>query len=365
MTHKHRNRNIKKGAGSKKQNKRKEKRRRKTLRRSVRLKNMRLRKLREEIAKNAPSEPIYIVETPLSEHDTVKSTDDLYVIDYVNDIVKWYGECEDSLEQRALIKRGYISSSFQADLNESMRSILLNWLLNVHRRFKLSDRALFLGVYILDAYLSLVRIKRDELQLIGCAAMWIASKYHEIYAPEANDFAYISAYSFNIDALLKAEIKLLVALKFKFADIITPLHFVERYLQIAAYPIHKKYEARGTIKAMNDAEEYIGLLRHLSCYFIELSLFDCKIISREKPSLIAAASVCFAMLGISLYQQWPEFLRKATSYSYKDLQPILKRLNGLRILSNTQLTSVRKKHPTIQKWLDRLNISSTINNNNS
>lgn len=30
------------------------------------------------------------------------------------------------------------------------------------------------------------------LQLVGCTAMLIASKYEEIYAPEVRDFVYIS-----------------------------------------------------------------------------------------------------------------------------------------------------------------------------
>eukprot|EP01084_Bolivina_argentea_P002092 3851_1 len=147
------------------------------LRRSVRLKNKRLK---QEKMKKKKMPPVYIVDRAPLDCDRDNMSNDLFVTQYVSEILGWYHQCESSSFQRSLVSN-YVSSSFQCDLNESMRSILLNWLLNVHRRFKLSDTTLFLGIYILDAYLSKVRIRRDELQLIGCAAMWIASKYHEIY----------------------------------------------------------------------------------------------------------------------------------------------------------------------------------------
>jgi len=313
---------------------------------------------------NVQREPVYILDDKHLECDASKKDDDLFVVEYILDIMEWYRECENAEYQRTLIKKDYISSSFQPDLNESMRYILLNWLYNVHRRFKLLDRTLFLGIYIFDAFLSIVPdINRNDLQLIGCAAIWIASKYHEIYAPEANDFAYISDHSFSVDQLFQKEIQILTILRFKFADIMTPFHFMERFLQFAIYPIRKKYEERNTEKAMADAEKYADLLTNLTSYFIELSLFDCKLIACFKPSMIAAASLCFAVLSISLYPRWPDFLRKQTKYKYEELKPVIKRLNQLREISNAKYKSVRKKHPSIKKWLDRLNINAAINNN--
>jgi len=249
------------------------------------------------------------------------------------------------------------------DLNESMRCILLNWLYNVHRRFKLLDKTLFLGVYIFDAYLSKVAINRNELQLYGCTCLWIASKYHEIYAPEANDFAYISDHSFELDEIFAAELSVLCELKFRFADIVTPLQFAERFLHIAVYPICKKYRDRGTQKALEDGERYVDLVSNLTSYFCELALFDCHLVSTEPASKIAAASLAFAILSISLYPQWPDFLKRNTKYDYAALRPLLLRIEALRKMTNKgQLSSVRKKHPTIKKWLDRLNVDAVIHN---
>merc|ERR1711971_741370 len=106
----------------------------------------------------------------------------------------------------------------------------------------------------MGAYLSTERVQRAELQLIGCCCIWIASKYHEIYAPEANDFAYIADHSFEVAQLFKYEIQIITKLKFRFADIITPLHFAERFMQIALFPLQKKYKDRGTAKALRDGQ---------------------------------------------------------------------------------------------------------------
>jgi cyclin B len=80
----------------------------------------------------------------------------------------------------------------QADINERMRSILVDWLVDVHLKFKLRVETLFLTVHIIDRYLVKEQTTRNKLQLVGCTAMLVAAKYEEIYAPEVRDFVYIS-----------------------------------------------------------------------------------------------------------------------------------------------------------------------------
>ena len=65
-----------------------------------------------------------------------------------------------------------------------MRAILIDWLVEVHLKFKLVPETLYLTVNLIDRYLEKVEVMREKLQLIGVTAMLIASKYEEIYAPE-------------------------------------------------------------------------------------------------------------------------------------------------------------------------------------
>jgi len=65
-----------------------------------------------------------------------------------------------------------------------MRAILVDWIIEVHLKFKLLPETLFLTVGLIDRYLEKVKIKRGNLQLVGVTCMLVASKYEEIYAPE-------------------------------------------------------------------------------------------------------------------------------------------------------------------------------------
>ena len=72
----------------------------------------------------------------------------------------------------------------QPDINAKMRSILVDWLIEVHRKFDLMPETLYLTMNIVDRFLSVKVVPRKELQLVGISAMLIACKYEEIWAPE-------------------------------------------------------------------------------------------------------------------------------------------------------------------------------------
>ena len=93
----------------------------------------------------------------------------------------------------------------QTDINQRMRAILIDWLVEVHLKFKLMPETLYLSVNILDRFLEKKIVTRQKLQLVGCTAMLLASKYEEIYAPEIRDFVYISDRAFTRDELLRME----------------------------------------------------------------------------------------------------------------------------------------------------------------
>jgi G2/mitotic-specific cyclin-B, other len=72
----------------------------------------------------------------------------------------------------------------QPDINVKMRGILVDWLIEVHRKFELMPETLYLTINIVDRFLSENAASRRELQLVGISSMLIASKYEEIWAPE-------------------------------------------------------------------------------------------------------------------------------------------------------------------------------------
>jgi G2/mitotic-specific cyclin-B, other len=72
----------------------------------------------------------------------------------------------------------------QPEMNTKMRAILMDWIIEIHYKFELMPETLYLCMYIVDRYMSLQPVPRAELQLVGVAAILIASKYEEIWAPE-------------------------------------------------------------------------------------------------------------------------------------------------------------------------------------
>lgn len=68
-----------------------------------------------------------------------------------------------------------------------MRTILLDWIVDIHLKFKMFPQTFFIVTAIIDKYLSLKHVKKEELQLVGSAALLIAAKYEETYqVPESN-----------------------------------------------------------------------------------------------------------------------------------------------------------------------------------
>jgi hypothetical protein len=57
----------------------------------------------------------------------------------------------------------------QTDINEKFRGILIDWLVEVHLKFKELQETLYLTVSIVDRFLEKKVIARTNLQLVGIA----------------------------------------------------------------------------------------------------------------------------------------------------------------------------------------------------
>ena len=60
----------------------------------------------------------------------------------------------------------------QSDLNEKMRSILVDWLVEVDLKFKLRPETLFMTVNLIDRFLSREFVDRSKIQLVGISAIF-------------------------------------------------------------------------------------------------------------------------------------------------------------------------------------------------
>ncbi|MCQ2820346.1 MAG: hypothetical protein MJ252_24020 [archaeon] len=102
----------------------------------------------------------------------------------------------------------------QEELNDRMRAILIDWIVEIFAKFRLLPETIFLTVNLIDRYLSKKKTKRGNLQLVGIAAVFIATKYEEIYPPSPEKLVYITDNAYQLKQLLQMEIEMLKTLDF-------------------------------------------------------------------------------------------------------------------------------------------------------
>ena len=222
---------------------------------------------------------------------------------------------------------GYMKN--QTDINEKMRAMLIDWIIDVHFKFKLKADTLFLTVWLIDKYLSLKKVKRSKLQLIGVTCMLIACKYEEIYSPEVFDFVYITENSYEKKDIINLELEILVLLEFN----------------VTVPTSNSFYEIISSSLSFSTQEFYLGK------YLLEMFLLDYRSL-KYKPSEIAN-TVCFIIFShrrnndvVYLNEKANEFIYNYTNneMSYKDCSRDISFL--LEYLESTQLLSVKKKYLT-------------------
>lgn len=88
-----------------------------------------------------------------------------------------------------------------------MRKILVDWLVDVHRKFKLRHETLFMAVNLLDRYMDTATepLQKNRFQLFGVTCLFIAAKFEEIYPPSLSDFVYVCADTYTSDMVLEME----------------------------------------------------------------------------------------------------------------------------------------------------------------
>ncbi|XP_042451169.1 G2/mitotic-specific cyclin S13-7-like [Zingiber officinale] len=225
----------------------------------------------------------------VDEIDVADAGDQLAVVDYVEDIYKFYKSNE-----HASRPHDYMNS--QVEINAKMRAILADWLIEVNHRFQLTPETLYLTFNIVDRYLSTETALRKEFQLIGVSAMLISSKYEEIWAPEVNDFICIADRAYTREQILGMEKRILNKLEWNLT-VPTLYVFLVRFIKAASC----------------DKE-----MEHMVYFFAELALMNYSMIM-FCPSMVAASAVYAAQCTLNKKPLWNERLKRHTGFSENQL----------------------------------------------
>ncbi|XP_031107809.1 G2/mitotic-specific cyclin-2-like [Ipomoea triloba] len=259
-----------------------------------------------------------IFEETIVDIDSGDEKNPLAVVDYVGDIYAYYKK----VEHCSCVSPDYMAQQF--DINERMRAILIDWLIEVHHKFELREETLFLTVNLIDRFLEKQSVVRKKLQLVGLVAMLLACKYEEVSVPVVDDLVFISDKAYTRKEVLEMESLMLNTLQFNMS-IPTPYVFMKRFLKAAQSD--KKLEL-------------------MSFFLIELCLVEYEML-KFPPSFLAAAAIYSAQCTLYGVSQWSKTCEWHTGYTEHQLLESSRKMVGFHQKAATgKLTGVHRKYNT-------------------
>lgn len=251
---------------------------------------------------------------PADNIDERDAEDPLCATEYVQDMYHHFRGKEAITSVRPL----YMEN--QTHINERMRSILVDWLVEVHLKFKLVPETLYLTINLIDRYLERQEVSRPRLQLIGVTSLLIASKYEEIYPPELRDLVYICDRAYTRTEIITMEEKILKTLEYNIT--IPSAHaFLVRFLKAA------------------HADKRIV---QLSCFILDGTLQSYNLL-HYLPSQLAAAAVFIARRTVGR-NSWSPTLLKYATYREEEIAPIARAVMAEKSSAAPELRAVNKKY---------------------
>eukprot|EP00824_Muranothrix_gubernata_P001939 TRINITY_DN1226_c1_g1_i1.p1 TRINITY_DN1226_c1_g1~~TRINITY_DN1226_c1_g1_i1.p1 ORF type:complete len:316 (-),score=56.51 TRINITY_DN1226_c1_g1_i1:463-1410(-) len=215
--------------------------------------------------------------------------------------------------------------NIQEHINEKMRGILVDWLVQVHYKFNLLSETLFLATNFMDRFLEKIPVSRSKLQLVGMVALLVACKYEEIYLPEVNDFVYICDHAYTKDEILQMEGVMLNTLQFSLT-VATPAYFLARFCKAA---------------------DCSSKVKMYATYVCELCLQEYSM-RTYRPSTLCAAALYTALLVNNSKDEvnWNATLQHYTNYTDAELHACVQDMKTLLKKGPTypSLTAVRRKY---------------------
>jgi len=282
---------------------------------------------RQSVVDNTPLS--YQYSGHLDDIDERDRDDPLCVTEYVEGMYAYFRTKETSTSVQPV----YMDN--QRHINERMRAILVDWLVEVHLKFKLVPETLYLCVNLIDRFLKDVEVTRQKLQLVGVTCLLIASKYEDIYPPELRDLVYICDSAYTRNEILEMEETVLKALKYQIT--IPSAHaFLVRYLK-AAHADKKMVQ--------------------ISCYILDGTLQSYGLL-KFLPSELAAASVLLARRVVGRNSWSPTLLRYA-KYREEDVCPVARAILAEKNSTPQELKAVIKKY-TSSRYGGVANINMSI-----
>jgi len=219
-----------------------------------------------------------------------------------------------------------------------MRTILLDWVMEVSQEFALGRETMHLACNYVDRVLTLCArnsgggralhkefINRKNLQLLGVTCLSIASKLEEIYPPNVVDFASTTDDAYTTVEIDQMERIVLQELEW-FLQPQTPFSWLKLFVKLVSREIHGAHSHKDV------AQSELKMRQVLSVNFftrvmeiVDMAMLDITFL-QFYPSALAASAMLHVRSELSSQ------LEAVSPYSVKQLEPIthlLKRFHNV------------------------------------
>ncbi|XP_060054938.1 LOW QUALITY PROTEIN: G2/mitotic-specific cyclin-B1-like [Erinaceus europaeus] len=248
----------------------------------------------------------------VSDVDAEDGADPNLCSEYVKDIYAYLRQ----LEEEQAVKPRYLLGR---EVTGNMRAILTDLLVQVQMKFRLLQETMYMTISVIDRFMQNNCVSKKMLQLVSVTAMFIASRYEEMYPPEIGNFTFVTD-TYTKHQIRQMEMKILRALNFGLGQLL-PLHFLCRSSKIGEV----------------DVEQHM-----LAKYLMELTILYYDLV-HSPPSQIAAGAFCLALKILS-NGEWTPTLQHYLSYTEDSLLLVMQHLAKNIVMVNCGLT----KHMTVK-----------------
>ncbi|KAG8441764.1 hypothetical protein GDO86_010804 [Hymenochirus boettgeri] len=195
------------------------------------------------------------------------------IYDCVNICMYCWGSSKDVWMKMLSKESRYVHSSNilknHPTLNPDMRSILLDWLIEVAEVYSLHRETYYLAQDFFDRFMATQKcINKSMLQLIGVTSLFIAAKLEEIYPPKLHEFAYVTDGACSEDDILQMELIILKALNWELCPV-TAISWLNLFLQVSSLK-----ESPKLLLPQYSQEQFIQIAQILDLCILHITSLD-------------------------------------------------------------------------------------------
>ena len=258
---------------------------------------------------------------------------------------------------------------YQPELTPKMRSILVDWLIELSEHFCFRQQTLHLAITLVDKVLACgplsmdededdywnddrdyddfesktncYLISRERFQLLGATCTWLACKVEELSPPTVSEISYVSDNIYSAEQIKRMERRICSALNFSLIHN-TPHLYVPEFVRASEECPNPCCRSAST-----------SVFHQLVNYLLELGRLPYGPVTK-KPSLLSAAAVYLARVTLDVRSndtsidpqgRWTRTLEYYTGYAKGDLEDTVKQIHGYYLgAEDSSLKSVFAKY---------------------